>query len=134
MPDMAPTERSRDVPLVEARRQFEVNVFGLARLTQLVLPTMRAQRSGRLVNISSVGGKLGEPFGSWYHATKFAVEGLSDSLRMEVRQFGIDVVVIQPGAIVSEWNRIAREGLVKYSGQRWLWRQRPRICKVHGDR
>lgn len=77
---------------------------------------MRAQRSGRIVNISSVGGKLGEPFGSWYHATKFAVEGLSDSLRMELRQFGIDVVVIQPGAIVSEWNRIARDGLVKYSG------------------
>ena len=105
-----------DVPLEEARRQFEVNIFGLARLTQLVLPTMRAQRSGRLINISSVGGKLGEPFGSWYHATKFAVEGLSDSLRMEVQQFGIDVVVIQPGAIISEWNRIAREGLIKYSG------------------
>ena len=105
-----------DVPMDEARRQFDVNIFGLARLTQLVLPTMRAQRSGRIVNISSVGGKLGEPFGSWYHATKFAVEGLSDSLRMELRQFGIDVVVIQPGAIVSEWNRIARDGLVKYSG------------------
>jgi NAD(P)-dependent dehydrogenase (short-subunit alcohol dehydrogenase family) len=105
-----------DVPLAEARRQFDVNIFGLARLTQLVLPTMRAQRSGRIVNISSVGGKLGEPFGSWYHATKFAVEGLSDSLRMELRQFGIDVVVIQPGAIVSEWNRIAREGLIKFSG------------------
>jgi len=77
---------------------------------------MRAQRSGRLINISSVGGKLGEPFGSWYHATKFAVEGLSDSLRMEVQRFGIDVVVIQPGAIISEWNRIGREGLIKYSG------------------
>lgn len=105
-----------DVPIDEARRQFDVNIFGLARLAQLVLPTMRAQRSGRIVNISSIGGKLGEPFGSWYHATKFAVEGLSDSLRMEVRQFGIEVVVIQPGAIVSEWNRIAREGLVRYSG------------------
>ncbi len=105
-----------DVPLDEARRQFDVNVFGLGRLTQLVVPTMRAQRSGRIVNISSVGGKLGEPFGSWYHATKFAVEGLSHSLRMELRQFGIDVVVIQPGAIVSEWNRIARNGPMKYSG------------------
>ena len=105
-----------DVPLEEARRQFDVNIFGLARLIQLVLPTMRAQRSGRIVNISSVGGKLGEPFGSWYHATKFAVEGLSDSLRMELRQFGIDVVVIQPGAIISEWNGIARDGLIKYSG------------------
>jgi NAD(P)-dependent dehydrogenase (short-subunit alcohol dehydrogenase family) len=102
--------------IVRETGQFEVNIFGLARLTQLVLPTMRAQRSGRLINISSVGGELGEPFGSWYHATKFAVEGLSDSLRMEVRQFGIDVVVIQPGAIISEWNRIAREGLIQYSG------------------
>ena len=105
-----------DVPLDEARRQFDVNIFGLARLTQLVLPPMRAQRSGRIVNVSSIGGKIGEPFGSWYHATKFAVEGLSDSLRMELRQFGIDVVVIQPGAIISEWNRIARDGLLKYSG------------------
>jgi len=105
-----------DVPLDEARRQFDVNIFGLARLTQLLLPTMRAQRSGRIVNVSSIGGKIGEPFGSWYHATKFAVEGLSDSLRMELRQFGIDVIVIQPGAIVTEWNRIAREGLLKQSG------------------
>ena len=84
-----------DVPLDEARRQFDVNIFGLARLTQLVLPIMREQHSGKIVNISSVGGKLGEPYGSWYHATKFALEGLSDSLRMELRQFGIDVVVIQ---------------------------------------
>ena len=99
-----------DVPLEEARRQFDVNIFGLARLIQLVLPTMRAQRSGRIVNISSVGGKLGEPFGSWYHATKFALEGLSDSLRMELHQFGIGVIVIQPGAIISEWNGIAATG------------------------
>jgi NAD(P)-dependent dehydrogenase (short-subunit alcohol dehydrogenase family) len=105
-----------DVPLDEGRRQFEVNVFGLARLTQLALPTMRSQRSGRIVNITSIGGKIGEPFGSWYHATKFAVEGLSDSLRMELRPFGIDVVIIEPGAIKTEWNGIAREGLLKYSG------------------
>ena len=105
-----------DVPLEEARRQFDVNIFGLARLIQLVLPAMRARRSGRIVNISSIGGKFGEPFGCWYHATKFAVEGLSDSLRMELHPFGIDVVVIQPGAIVTEWNTLAREGLLKYSG------------------
>ena len=77
---------------------------------------MRAQGSGRIVNVSSVGGKFGEPFGSWYHATKFAVEGLSDSLRMELHPFGIDVVVIQPGATHSEWANIARESLIKYSG------------------
>lgn len=105
-----------DVPLEEARRQFEVNIFGLARLIQLVLPTMRAQRSGRIVNVSSIGGVFGEAFGSWYHATKFALEGLSDSLRMELHPFGIHVVVIQPGAITTEWNSIAREGLLKYSG------------------
>ncbi len=105
-----------EVPLDEGRRQFEVNIFGLARLIQLVLPTMRAQRSGRIVNVSSIGGKLGEPFGCWYHATKFALEGLSDSLRMELHPFGIDVVVIEPGAILTEWNGIARDGLMKYSG------------------
>ncbi|MBA4287229.1 MAG: short-chain dehydrogenase/reductase [Xanthomonadaceae bacterium] len=105
-----------EVPLDEGRRQFEVNVFGLARLTQLVLPMMRARRSGRIVNITSIGGKIGEPFGSWYHATKFAVEGLSDSLRMELHPFGIDVVIIEPGAIKTEWNGIARDGLMKHSG------------------
>jgi len=105
-----------DVPLEEGRRQFDVNIFGLARLIQLVLPTMRAQGSGRIVNVSSIGGKFGEPFGAWYHATKFAVEGLSDSLRMELHPFGIDVVVIQPGAILTEWNGIARDGLLKFSG------------------
>jgi len=105
-----------DVPLAEAKYQFEVNIFGLARLTQLVLPTMRAQHSGRIINISSIGGSFGEPHGAWYHATKFAVEGLSDSLRMELKQFGIDVVIIKPGAIVTEWNTIARENMLKVSG------------------
>jgi len=105
-----------DVPPEEARRQFDVNIFGLARLTQLVLPAMRAQRSGRIVNISSIGGKFGEAFGCWYHATKFAVEGLSDSLRMELHPLGIDVVVIQPGATHSEWSAIAHDSLMKYSG------------------
>ena len=105
-----------DTPLDKARYQFEVNVFGLARLTQLVLPGMRARGSGRIVNVSSVGGRMGEPHGAWYHGTKFAVEGLSDSLRMEVKQFGIDVVVIQPGAIKTEWNGIARKKLLETSG------------------
>ena len=105
-----------DVPLDEARRQFEVNVFGLARLCQLVLPTMRAQKSGKIVNITSIGGKIWEPLGSWYHATKFAVEGLSDCLRVEVGRFGVDVIVIEPGAIRTEWAGIAREGLLQVSG------------------
>lgn len=104
-----------DVPLAEARAQFEVNVFGLARLTQLVLPQMRERRRGRIVNISSIGGVMYEPLGAWYHATKFAVEGLSDSLRVELAPFGIDVVVIQPGPIRTEWNSLARAGLLERS-------------------
>jgi Short-chain dehydrogenases of various substrate specificities len=105
-----------DVPISEAKRQFEVNVFGLARLTQLVLPQMRKNRYGKIVNISSIGGKNYEPFGAWYHSTKFAVEGLSDCLRMEVRNFGIDVIVVEPGGIKTEWSQIAGENLIKISG------------------
>lgn len=101
----------------EARRQFEVNVFGLARLTQLVLPHMRAQGSGRIINVSSVGGRIWEPLGAWYHATKFAVEGLSDSLRAELRPHGIDVVVIQPGAIKTEWAAISADNLREASSE-----------------
>ena len=100
-----------DVSLDEARRQFEVNVFGLGRLTQLVLPHMRAQRSGTIINISSVGGRLTTPLGGWYHATKYAVEALSDALRMETAPFGIDVVVIEPGGIRTEWSGIAADHL-----------------------
>jgi NAD(P)-dependent dehydrogenase (short-subunit alcohol dehydrogenase family) len=105
-----------DVPIEEARRQFDVNVFGLARLTQLVTPSMRKQGSGRIINISSIGGKFYEPFGAWYHATKFAVEGFSDSLRMELKPFGVDVVLIEPGPIITEWNEIARDSLLEHSG------------------
>lgn len=96
-----------DVPLDEARYQFEVNVFGAARLVQLVLPQMRAQRSGKIVNITSMGGKIHTPLGAWYHATKFALEAISDCLRLELKPFGIDVVVIEPGGIKTEWAGIA---------------------------
>jgi short-subunit dehydrogenase len=105
-----------DVPLDEARAQFEVNVFGAARLIQLVTPHMRTQRSGRIINISSVGGKIYTPFGGWYHGTKFALEALSDALRNELRPFGVDVVVIEPGAIRTEWGGIAADNLRKTSG------------------
>ena len=100
-----------DVPIDEARRQFEVNVFGLARLTQLVTPHMRTQGSGTIINISSMGGKLTTPLGGWYHATKYAVEALSDALRMELRPFDIDVVVVEPGGIRTEWYAIAADHL-----------------------
>jgi NAD(P)-dependent dehydrogenase (short-subunit alcohol dehydrogenase family) len=87
------------VPMEMVRRQFETNVFGLVRLTQLVLPGMRRQRWGKIVNLSSMGGRLTFPGGGFYHATKHAVEAISDALRFEVRGFGIDVVVIEPGLI-----------------------------------
>ena len=100
-----------DVPISEARRQVEVNLFGLARMTQLALPHMRTQHTGYIVNVSSVGGKIWTPLGSWYHATKFAVEGLSDSLRLEAKEFGIKVVVIEPGSIATEWSKISADTL-----------------------
>jgi NAD(P)-dependent dehydrogenase (short-subunit alcohol dehydrogenase family) len=106
-----------DVPLDEARRQFDVNLFGMARLTQLVLPAMRQQRFGRIINISSMGGKIYTPLGAWYHATKHAVEGWSDCLRLELKPFGIDVVVIEPGGVKTPWGDIAADNLVKTSGK-----------------
>ena len=105
-----------DVPLAEARNQAEVNLFGAARLTQLVLPQMREQRSGTIVNITSMGGKIYTPLGAWYHATKHALEALSDCLRMELKPFGIDVVVIEPGGIRTEWPAIAAEKVRAVSG------------------
>ena len=105
-----------DVPMAAARDQMEVNLFGLAHLIQATLPTMRAQRSGRIINITSIGGKIWSLLGAWYHASKFAVEGFSDALRNEVRPFGIDVVVIEPGAIKTEWAGVAADNMRKTSG------------------
>jgi NAD(P)-dependent dehydrogenase (short-subunit alcohol dehydrogenase family) len=104
-----------NVSIDEARRQFEVNMFGLARLTQLVTPGMRERGEGRIINVGSVGGKFYEPLGAWYHATKFAVEGFSDSLRLELAPYGIRVVIVEPGPIRTEWNTIARDNLVESS-------------------
>ncbi|WP_037493885.1 oxidoreductase [Sphingomonas sp. PAMC 26605] len=106
-----------DVSLDDGRRQMETNLMGPARLIQLCLPTMRAQRRGWILNISSIGGKLAMPLGGWYHASKFALEGYSDTLRNEVRQFDIDVVVIEPGGIQSEWGNIAATAAAQASGQ-----------------
>ena len=104
-----------NVPMEEARRQVEVNVFGLARLCQLVLPSMREQGSGRIVNISSIAGKAVIYFGGWYHVSKYSVEALSDALRMEVKPFGIDVSIIEPGGIQTDWGLIAAEHLAESS-------------------
>lgn len=100
-----------NVTMEEARRQLEVNVFGLARLCQLVLPVMRKQGAGRIINTSSIAGKIVLPFGGWYNVSKFSVEALSDALRMEVKPFGIDVVLIEPGGIKTDWGLIAAHHL-----------------------
>lgn len=104
-----------NVPMDDARNQLEVNVFGLARLCQLVLPTMRAQHSGRIINTASVAGKAVFYYGGWYHVSKYAVESLSDAMRMELKPFGIDVVIIEPGAIKTNWGIIAADHLIESS-------------------
>src|SRR3954449_1432267 len=96
-----------DVPLDEVRRQFETNVFGLIRMCQLVLPGMRAQHHGRIVNVSSMGANFTFPGGGIYHATKYSVEAISDVLRFEVQGFGVDVVLIEPGLIKTEFANAA---------------------------
>ena len=98
------------VPMDEVRRQFETNVFGLVRMCQLVLPGMRRQRWGRIVNLSSMGGRLVFPGGGLYHGTKYAVEAISDALRFEVRDFGVDVILIEPGLIKTEFGETAAKG------------------------
>ena len=104
-----------DVSLEEAMEQFQVNLFGLARLTQLLIPGMRESRSGTIVNISSVGGRIYTPLGAWYHSSKHALEGWSDCLRLELEDFGIRVVVIEPGAIQTEFTEGLTEKLLDRS-------------------
>ena len=94
------------VELDEAKKQLDVNIYGIVRITKLVIPYMRKQKSGRIINISSAAGRVTTYLGGWYHISKYAVEALSDSLRMELKDFNIDVVIIEPGAIKSEWGEI----------------------------
>jgi short-subunit dehydrogenase len=105
-----------DVPIEEARRQFEVNLFGLAELTRAVLPGMREKKKGRIINISSIAGRIHTPFAAWYHASKHALEGFNSCLRTEVSPYGIDVVSIQPGPIRTGWLEISANNLMKCSG------------------
>jgi NADP-dependent 3-hydroxy acid dehydrogenase YdfG len=95
------------VPLEAVRRQFETNVFGVIALTQLVLPAMRKQHWGKIVNIGSMGGRLTFPGGGLYHATKYSLEAISDALRFEVKGFGVDVVLVEPGLITSDFAKTA---------------------------
>ena len=105
-----------EVPMDKVRRQFETNVFGLVRLCQLALPGMRRQGFGRIVNLSSMGGRLTFPGGGFYHASKYAVEALSDALRFEVRGFGVEVVVVEPGLIRTGFARTAVGSMGEGSG------------------
>ncbi|WP_075579666.1 oxidoreductase [Acidaminococcus massiliensis] len=100
-----------DVPLTEAQRQLDVNVFGAIRLTQMVLPLFRRQHRGRVIMISSIAGRLTGPFGGWYHASKYALEALSDSLRMETAGQGIWVSIVEPGLVRTPWGHIAADHL-----------------------
>ncbi|USS88366.1 oxidoreductase [Fructilactobacillus hinvesii] len=95
----------------EAKQQFEVNVFGLMALTRLILPYMRKQQSGRIINISSMAGRFSSPMAGWYFASKHALETLSDSLRMEVKRYGIKVILVEPGVVKSRWEAIAMQHL-----------------------
>ena len=105
-----------ETSLDDVRRQFDVNFFAMARLTQLVLPHMRANKSGKIINIGSVVGRCPSPLGAWYAASKFAIEGWSDALRFEVSQFGIDVVIIEPGAIETEFYDVFLDDMLARSG------------------
>lgn len=106
-----------ETSLEDARYQFEVNLFGLARLTQLLLPGMRAKGAGTIVNLSSMGGKIYTPLGAWYHATKHAIEGFSDCLRIELAPLGIKVVIIEPGIIATEFGEVMSGPMLERSGK-----------------
>ena len=105
-----------EVPLDEWRSQFETNLFGMVHLIQLVLPAMRRQGWGRIVNVSSVGGRLTFPGGGPYHASKHAVEAMSDALRYEVRPFGVRVSIIEPGIIKTKFGDRVVSTVTKYGG------------------
>lgn len=104
---------AEEIPMDKIRKQFETNFFGAVELTQLILPTMRAQNYGRIVNISSIGGDVYMPLGAYYHATKAALQQWSDVLDLEVTQFGIRSVCVQPGGTQSSWGNIALENSKK---------------------
>jgi short-subunit dehydrogenase len=106
-----------DVPVQDARQQFEVNLFGLAAITQKVVPFMRKANSGTIINTSSMGGKMYTPMGAWYHATKHALEGFSDCLRLELKQFNIQVVILEPGIISTEFGDVMLKNISKHSAK-----------------
>ncbi|WP_300492252.1 oxidoreductase [Flavobacterium sp.] len=122
-----------DIPLTEARRQFEVNVFGMAAVTQKVVPHMRKAKSGTIINTSSMGGKMYFPMGAWYHASKHAVEGLSDCLRLELKAFNIKVVVLEPGFIATEFGSVLLDNFSKISKNSAYTAMMDKIAKGTAD-
>ena len=116
--------------LEHAQRQMDVNVMGLARMTQLVLPHMRQQKSGRIVNVASIAGRLTFCFAGWYNASKYAVEALSDATRMEARPYGIKVAIVEPGGVYSNWGVIAAEQLRKASTDTVYAERAGRVARV----
>ena len=125
-----------EVPMNAARYQFEVNIFGLARLTQLVIPHMRAQGAGTIINISSMGGRIYTPLGAWYHATKHALEGWSDCLRVELKPLGIDVIIIEPGSISTEFADVVAQhsaALVEVNGPNPYQDLADKVTRTLGD-
>jgi NAD(P)-dependent dehydrogenase (short-subunit alcohol dehydrogenase family) len=105
------------VPIEDVRAQFETNVFGLIRMCQLVLPGMRERGEGKVVNIGSMGGRLTFPGGGLYHASKYALEAISDAMRFEVRGFGVDVILIEPGLITTGFGEVASGSVDRAAGQ-----------------
>lgn len=120
-----------DVPIEEAKRQFEVNLFGLTELTKLVIPEMRKNNYGKIINISSIAGKVWTPFGGWYHASKFALEGLSDCWRNELKDFSIDVILIEPGAVKSNWSDKAAKNLLNHSAKGFYKNKVNKVAKKY---
>ena len=106
-----------DVSMQDAKYQFDVNLFGLASMTKAVLPIMRNQKAGLIINTSGMAGRVYTPFGSWYHASKYALEGFSDCLRLEVESFGIKVVLLEPGMIATNFFNVLNDNVEKYIDQ-----------------
>ncbi len=120
-----------DTAMEDARNQFEVNFFGLARLTQLVLPSMREKKSGRIINISSIAGKVYFPMGAWYAGSKHALEGWSDCLRVELTRFHINVIIVEPGIIESEFGDVMLGPMMERSGNSAYAQMAKAVEKLH---
>ena len=121
------------VSIEDAKKQFEVNVYGLARMTKLVIPYMRKNKSGRIINVSSAGGRVTTYLGGWYHASKYAIEALSDSLRMELKEFGIKVSIIEPGGIKSNWGVITADNLLNAGKDSPYEEECNRVSKIYKE-